>query len=191
VTLPQLRALHRARGEFAVLHIDSHTDSTPPAPGREPITTGATFSLAAEEGLVGGGVTHVGIRGTEDHPGAIPEAEAQGFTVLTTADVLERGPAPVGRELADRLAGAPVYLCFDMDFFDPSAAIGVANPEWGGPSAYEGLSLLRALAGIEIAVADINTVSPPHDAAGATGSLAARVALEIAFLVDGHRRRAG
>jgi arginase family enzyme len=189
VTLPQLRALRRVAGDFAVLHVDAHTDSTPP--GAERYTTGATFSLAAEEGLVAGGITHVGVRGTEDHPGAIPEAEAQGFTVLTTAQVLERGPAATGRELAERLRDVPVYLCWDMDVFDPSAAIGVANPEWGGLSAFEGLALLRALAGIDIAIADVNTVSPPHDAAGATGSLAARVALEIAFLIDGRRRRGG
>ena len=31
----------------------------------------------------------------------------------------------------------PVYLCFDMDVFDPSTAPGVCTPSWGGLSARE------------------------------------------------------
>ena len=37
--------------------------------------------------------------------------------------------------LREALAGRPVYLCFDMDFFDPSCAPGVCTPTWGGATA--------------------------------------------------------
>jgi arginase family enzyme len=49
VTRPQLRALRQSLGDFAVLHLDAHTDSTPPRAER--CTTGATFALAARVAL--------------------------------------------------------------------------------------------------------------------------------------------
>lgn len=80
-------------------------------------------------------------------------------------------------------SGRPVYLCFDMDFFDLSCAPGVASPTWGGPSAREGLALLQSLAGIDFIAFDVNTVSPPHDVQGMAAHLAAVVALECMFLI--------
>ncbi|MGE0718977.1 MAG: arginase family protein, partial [Alphaproteobacteria bacterium] len=76
-------------------------------------------------------------------------------------------------EVHAKLAGKPVYLCFDMDFFDPSCAPGVCTPAWGGPTAREGLALINALAGLRFVSFDINTVSPPHDVGGMTAFLAA------------------
>jgi agmatinase len=75
-----------------------------------------------------------------------------------------------------------VYLCFDMDFFDPSCAPGVCTPTWGGASAREGLDFLHALAGIDFVAFDVNTVSPPHDVGGMTAFLAGTVMLECLTL---------
>ena len=69
----------------------------------------------------------------------------------------------------------PVYLCWDMDVFDPSCAPGVCDPTWGGMTAREGIAILRSLAGMNIVSVDVNTVSPPHDSAGMTALLAANV----------------
>ena len=77
------------------------------------------------------------------------------------------------REIRERMAGRPTYLCFDMDFFDPSCAPGVCTPAWGGVSASEGLALIAALEGLRFVAFDINTVSPPHDVGGMTAFLAA------------------
>jgi arginase family enzyme len=66
-----------------------------------------------------------------------------------------------------------------MDFFDPSAAPGVAMPEWGGASAQQGLDLLRQFVRLRPVSFDINTVSPPHDPVGLTGNLAGRVIMEF------------
>ena len=57
------------------------------------------------------------------------------------------GSTTCSREVHERLAGKPVYLCFDMDVFDPSCAPGVCTPAWGGLSAREGLALIQGLAG--------------------------------------------
>ena len=72
-----------------------------------------------------------------------------------------------------------------MDFFDPSCAPGVCQPEWGGASAREGLSLLQGLSGLDFVAFDVNTVSPPHDFGGMTALLAARVILECLALACG------
>ena len=86
-----------------------------------------------------------------------PVAAARGAIELRS-----RGIPDVLREIRERMAGRPTYLCFDMDFFDPSCAPGVCTPAWGGVSAGEGLALIAALDGLRFVAFDINTVSPPR-----------------------------
>ncbi len=185
VTLPQLRALHRVFPGLAVLHIDAHTDT---GPGSEPgeISTSTTFTRAAEEGIVDlGHSIHLGPRGTQRHPGAFEFARDCGYEVISGDDLFRKGIGDVVDHVHHRLSGRPLYLCFDMDFFDPSCAPGVCQPEWGGASAREGLSLLQGLSGLDFVAFDVNTVSPPHDFGGMTALLAARVILECLALACG------
>ena len=93
-------------------------------------------------------------------------------------ELFARGFAEVLTELHEKLKGPPVYLCFDMDVFDPSCAPGVATPNWGGLSAREGIEFLRGLSGLDIIAVDVNTVSPPHDVQNMTAFLAAQVIYE-------------
>ena len=95
----------------------------------------------------------------------------------------DRASRPPPSLLQERLAGRKVYLCWDMDVFDPSCAPGVATPTWEGLSAAEGLGFLRSLAGLDIVAVDVNTVSPPHDVGGMTAYLAGCVMLEGMRLV--------
>lgn len=174
VSLPQLRSLHRRYGDLVVLHIDAHTDAYD-VPG---YNTSSTFTRAAEEGIVDVRHSyHVGARGSLVGPGAYDHTRGLGYTVILGSDVRRRGVADVLDELRRVLAGRPVYLCFDMDYIDPSAAPGVATPTWGGPDAAGAFELLEGLAGLRIVSADINTVSPPHDVGGMTASLAGHVML--------------
>ena len=182
VTLPQLRALHGVYPDLAVLHLDAHTDT---GPGSEPgeIGTSTTFTRAAEEGVVDlEHSIHIGARGTQRRQGALEFAEARGYEVISGAQLFERGIGDVVGHVRQRLSGRPLYLCFDMDFFDPSCAPGVCQPEWGGPSAREVLAMLQGLSGLDFVAFDVNTVSPPHDVGGMTALLAARVMLECLAL---------
>jgi agmatinase len=77
----------------------------------------------------------------------------------------------------------PVYLCWDMDVFDPSVAPGVCTPTWGGLTAREGIELMRTLTGLHIVAADFNTVSPPHDVQGMAASLCAHMMMEAMALL--------
>ncbi len=183
VTLPQLRALHRKHDDLVLLHIDAHTD-TYPGEGRDRYNTATTFTRASEEGLLDTRSSfHIGARGPVYMPEVFEHTRQHGYRLIPGVDLAARGIPAVLEEVRQTLAGRPVYLCFDMDFFDPSCAPGVCTPAWGGASAREGLALLQGLAGLRIVACDVNTVSPPHDVGGMTAFLAATVMLECLFLI--------
>jgi len=178
VTLPQLRALHRRHPDLVVLHIDAHTD-TYPDDGESKYTSGTTFSRAAEEGVVDPrNSIHLGARGPVALPGLFEYARNWGYELIPGVELDGLGIPAVLAHLRQRLAGRPVYLCFDMDVFDPSVAPGVATPTWGGLGAKEGLAILDGLADLDLVAFDVNTVSPPHDNAGMTAFLAGTVILK-------------
>lgn len=54
----------------------------------------------------------------------------------------------------------PVYLTFDIDALDPSAAPGTGTPVIGGPSAAQVRKLLYLLKGIHVVAADLVEVLP-------------------------------
>ncbi len=182
VTLPQLRALSRHHPGLVVLHVDAHTDAYP-IDGTLPYNTATTFTHAAKEGLIDVERSiHLGARGSTYVGGVFSHTRQLGYQVWPYQSLAERGLPDLLADLQDRLEGRPVYLCWDMDFFDPSCAPGVCTPAWGGASAREGLALLQGLSGLRFVGFDINTVSPPHDVGGMTAFLAATVALECLFL---------
>ncbi len=185
VTLPQLRAVHAHHPDLVVLHVDAHTDTYAGDGNAAHLryNTSTTFTRAAEEGVVDAARSiHVGARGTLRAGGVFEHTRAQGYEILDGAALNRLGPEQVAASLHERFAGRPVYLCFDMDFFDPSCAPGVCTPTWGGASAREGLDFLHALAGIDFVAFDVNTVSPPHDVGGMTAFLAGTVMLECLTL---------
>jgi len=182
VTLPQLRAVHKRYSDLVVLHIDAHTD-TFAGSGRDLYNTGTTFARAAEEGVVDPASSiHIGARGPIPVQGNFEYTRRHGYELIPAVDLFQRGIPDVLKHVHERLAGRPIYLCFDMDFFDPSCAPGVCAPTWGGASSREGLQLLQGLAGLDFVAFDVNTVSPPHDVGGMTAFLAATVMLECLYL---------
>jgi agmatinase len=179
VSHSQMKVVGRRHPGLVAVHIDSHTDTTPPVPGNE-FNAGTQFHYAATERWVDPTATyHIGLRGTTYMTGGFPRTRAHGYRMITIDQLVDRGIPDVVAELKRELAGRPVYLCWDMDAFDPSCAPGVCAPSWGGLSAREGINLARALAGLNIVAADINTVSPPHDVNGMTAFLAAALTYEV------------
>jgi agmatinase len=113
----------------------------------------------------------------------LPRAHGLGYRVVTAEDLLRRGFAQAMSEFRDSTAGRPVYLCWDMDVFDPSVAPGVCTPTWGGLSAREGIELMRALNGLNIVAMDFNTVSPPQDVNNMAAHLCAHMMMEAMVLL--------
>ena len=185
VSLPHMRALRRLHPELCVVHIDAHTDTYPSqgSSERDLYNVATTFTRAAEEGLVDLDRSyHVGARGPTHLDGVFEYTRQKGYRLIHGADLLERGSEDVVAELRAVIGDRPVFLCFDMDFFDPSCAPGVCTPTWGGALSREGLALIRALAGLRFVGFDVNTVSPPHDLGGMTAFLAAACVHQFLFL---------
>jgi agmatinase len=183
VSLPQMRAVAKRHPRLVALHIDSHTDAYPYT-ADDRYNAGTQFTHAAEERLIDVGRSlQVGLRGPTSEPGIFAFARRLGYPLVPFDEMMRRGIPDVAAEILRVAAGRPVYLCFDMDVFDPSCAPGVATPVWGGLLAREGLQLLRLLGGLDIVAVDVNTVSPPHDVNGLTAGLAAQVVYEALVLL--------
>ena len=176
-TLPQIRAAHRKFPELVALHIDSHADSNPfPETGHD---TGTAFTRAAQEGLVDVAHSmHAGIRGTFRMQGSLEHSDKLGYETILMREIEKIGIPGLVERMRAKCGKRPVYLCFDMDVFDPSCAPGVCAPSWGGLTAREGLAILRGIGGLNIVAVDVNTISPPHDVGGMSALLAANVMLE-------------
>ena len=187
VSLPQLRSVHKRYSDLVLIHIDAHTDAYDVAG----YNTSSTFTRAAEEGVIDVGKSfHIGARGSLAGPGAYDHTRSLGYKLILGDDIRRRGVRDVLGEVRETVKGRPVYLCFDMDYIDPSSAPGVATPTWGGPDAAAAFELLHGLADLKIVAADINTVSPPHDVGGMTACLAAHVMLIALHLIARGRNAA-
>ena len=172
VTLPQVRALSRHAPGLCTVHIDAHTDAYP----IDGYNTATSFRHTAQEGLVDVARSfHIGMRGPTMVPGVYEFCRELGYNMITMQELRESGFERVAAGVIETIGDRPVYLCFDMDFFDPSVAPGVCTPTWGGCTAHEGLAFLETLNRLDTRVLDVNTVSPPHDAGGMTAFLAATV----------------
>ena len=183
VSLPQMRAIVKHHTDVAVLHFDAHTDAWP-LKNNDHFDNTTQFTHGAHEGLIDVvNSIHVGTRGPVNADGAINYARSLGYEVIPFTTMREWGEDRLVAHLHQRLAGRAVYLCFDMDFFDPSVAPGVATPTPGGANAADGIALLRKLEGLKIIAADINTTTPVHDPAGVTASLAATLTSECLALI--------
>jgi agmatinase len=183
ISVPLARAVARKHRNLVALHIDSHTDAYTYDPN-DKYNAATQFTHIAEERLVDVSSSwHVGIRGSTYAQGVLPQTRGLGYRVLSLDDLFRRGFGQTIAEFRDEAAGRPVYLCFDMDIFDPSVAPGVASPTWGGLTAREGINLIRTLTDLNIVAVDVNTVSPPHDVNNMAAHLCAYVIYEMMVLL--------
>jgi agmatinase len=173
VSLPQMRAAAKRHPGLCVVHLDAHTDAYP----MQGFNTATTFRHAAQDGVIDVPRSfHIGVRGPTLVPGVIAFCRELGYNLVTMRDLRRDGIDAVVAAVRAAIGDRPAYLCFDMDFFDPSCAPGVCTPAWGGVTAQEGLDLVELLTrDLNVVLLDVNTVSPPHDAGGMTAFLAATV----------------
>ena len=183
VSFPQARAFSKRHNGLVLLHFDAHTDAYPP-PEQGAHTTGTTFTYAAMQNVFDVERSwHIGARGPVSTPTVFEHTRALGYRLVPDGEMRARGFADVIAEVKSVVGNQPVYLCWDMDFYDPSCAPAVCNPTWAGISAREGFEIIRMLEGLNVVAVDINTVSPPHDADGMTALLAGQTALECLFVL--------
>ena len=183
ITLVELRVLARRHGPLALVQLDSHADTWDEYFGQK-YFHGTTFLRACEEGLLDPSASvQAGMRGTVYGPDDLDESRQLGFTVLSTEELRDLGPAGYGDLVRARVGERPVFLTFDVDFLDPAVAPGTGTPEIGGFSTAEALAFVRSLAGLRLAGADVVEVAPVYDGPGQQTALAAaNVAWELLAL---------
>ena len=172
ITLAELRALAKRHGPLALVQLDSHGDTWEQYFG-QPYFHGTTFKRAVEEGLLDATASvQAGMRGSLYGAEDLQAARDLGFTVLTTDELRDLGPAGYGELVLGKVGARPVFVSFDIDFLDPAFAPGTGTPEVGGFSTAEALAFLRSLRGIKLAGCDVVEVSPPYDGPGMQTALA-------------------
>ncbi len=188
IALANLRATHaRHAGKrpLALIHFDSHLDTTDKTFGNR-YSHASPFIRAIEEGLIDPKrMLSIGIKGPLNSPRDLDYAKKQGVTIVTREDLLGDGLKRLDAFLK-KLGDHPAYLTFDIDAVDPAFAPGTGTPSIGGLSSTEALALLRRLATKHgppnIVGADLVEVLPDRDPQGITSLLAAHVIFEILCL---------
>jgi agmatinase len=184
VTLAGLRALAIRHGPLALIQFDSHSDTWDNYFAGKKYSAGTPFRRAVEEGIVAPAHSiQIGMRGSLFRADDVSQSLELGYEVVTTDRMFEMGIPALAARIAERTAGQPAYLTFDLDFVDPAFAPAVQTPEAGGPSAREALDLLRRLQGINLVGCDVVELCPPFDhPAQTTALLAATVLAELLAL---------
>ncbi len=186
ITYPILKALGR-ESPVGLVHIDAHCDTMGTFDGCK-FHHGGPFRLAVLDGVLDPERTiQIGIRGSSNMFWEF--SHASGMTVIYMDDFLRMGVDAVAQQARSVIGDGPFYISIDGDGFEPAYAPGTGTPEAGGLEAREGLSLLRALHGMNVIGADVVEVAPQYDPTTNTSQLAAQLLFEEFALLAANPRR--
>ena len=80
--------------------------------------------------------------------------------------------------------GKPIYLTFDLDWFDPSIMPGTGTPEPGGYFWGDFAAIIDVIKSHNLIGADVVELSPKLDNTGISSILAAKVIRSLIMLLD-------
>ena len=171
------------------LHLDAHTD----------VFTTVDHFLGAKKSAAHWGAylpdqgmvdpkhsMQIGLRG---HPRTLDWLQPSydyGYNIVTMREYRQRGAIDVIEQVKTVLRGRPVYITFDLDCLDPSAAPAVSNIEPGinGFSVDEAIELLHAVRGMNIIGGDVVCLMPTKDTPNQiTSMVAAAVMFEMISMI--------
>lgn len=173
-----IRAASEKYGQLALLHFDSHQDST-----RSEENPDGTRNLS-----------HANFAYDLQEEGCIdPKHSAQvfirtemtecGYNVIHSMAAIDMGPKALAEKIKEILGDRPVYLTFDIDALDPAAAPGTGTPVIGGPSSDFVRKVFQELRGINVVAADMVEVLPDKDPSNITSIASAAIAQDIMYLM--------
>ena len=178
------------RGEkVCFLHLDAHTD----------VFTTVDHFLGAKKSAAHWGAylpdqgmvdpkhsIQIGLRG---HPRTLDWLQPSydyGYNIVTMKEYRQRGAIDVIEQVKTVLRGRPVYITFDLDCLDPSAAPAVSNIEPGvnGFSVDEAIELMHAVRGMNIIGGDVVCLMPTKDTPNhITSMVAAAIMFEMISMI--------
>jgi agmatinase len=189
VTLAELRALARVHGPLGLVHLDSHTDLWDTYNGL-PYSHGTMFRRAIIEGILDPArVIQAGMRGPlygEDDENIPSEL---GVETIPWIDLVDLPPSELAERARLRVADKPAFLSLDVDFVDAAFCPGTGTPEVAGPSSFQAMQYLRALADIDFVGYDVVEVAPQYDGPGQATALFASAAIFEMLSMVARRRR--
>jgi agmatinase len=170
ISFPILKAYAARRGPLALIHFDAHCDTW--REDEQRIDHGTMFYHAARLGLVDPARSvQIGMRTVND--------EDHGYSVLDTNWVRDHGIEATIARIREVVGNHQVYVTFDIDVLDPSAAPGTGTPVVGGFTTFEAQRMVRGLAGLNIIGMDVVEVAPAYDVSEITALAAASIALDL------------
>jgi len=128
------------------------------------------------------------VRGPTFVPGVFEFCRELGYNLITMPELRRDGFDVVAERVRKTLGDRPVYLCFDMDFFDPSVRARRLHADLGRLHVRRGLTMVERLSALNVVMLDVNTVSPPHDSAGMSAFLARHGDVELSRRAGRERR---
>ncbi len=153
--------------EIAFVHFDAHLDlAAPGAPTLGLFTHGGRARrFAYEQGWIRGEDMHsIGLHSPYDDPERIEWMRQIGDRYHFMAEFERRGFETVWNEILEELEGKRLYVSVDVDFIDPAHVPGTSNPEPGGFTPKEAMTMMRELAiQNEIVLIDFVEYSPLMD----------------------------
>jgi agmatinase len=183
ITVPALRAIAAQHGPVALVHIDAHFDISTAELWGERFHHGTPIRNAIDEGLVAAGQLYqIGLRGPWKSDDEARLLDSFGASRWTADQVAQLGASRVGDRILQSIGDRPTYVTIDIDAVDPAYAPGTGTPIPGGLSARELLALLRGLAGVRMAGADLVEITPMLDHADVTCLLGAYLLFEALAL---------
>lgn len=191
LTYPILKAMAKAHGPIALIHVDAHADTNELMSG-EAIAHGTPFRRAFEDGCLD--ATHtfqIGLRGTGYSPEDFDWGRKQGFTVVQAEDCWHKSLSPLMDQVREKLGpNRPVYLSYDIDSLDPAFAPGTGTAEIGGLTVWQALEIVRGCNGLNLIGGDLVEVSPPYDSSGNTALIGANLLYEMLCVIPEREKRA-
>ena len=173
-----VRAAAGIYGKLALLHFDSHQDSTPSesgADGKKNLSHANFAYDLQEEGCIDPSHSvQVYIR---------TEMTECGYHIIHSMEALDMTPKELAAQIRGIVVDMPVYLSFDIDALDPSAAPGTGTPVIGGPSTDTVRRVLLGLRGIHVVAADLVEVLPDKDVGDITAIAGAAITQDIMYLM--------
>jgi len=189
VTLAELRALAEVHGRLGLVQLDAHIDLHDTY-NDLPYSHGTMFRRAIEEDVLDPArVIQAGIRGSlysakdRDIPSDL------GVETIPWIELALLGPEEFAARARRRIGSGPAFLTFDVDFVDPAYCPGTGTPEVAGPTGFEAMQYLRALAGIDFVGYDVVEVAPQYDGPGQiTALFAANAVFEMLSMIAKRRQ---
>jgi agmatinase len=182
ITYAELRAYHEQFGPVAMVHFDSHNDTSD---YKDKFTHGTPFRRAIEDGFLDAAHSvQVGIRGFMDTY-RNDYAKSLGMKVITAREIHESGINAAAAGIKAHVGAAPVIVTFDIDFLDPSAAPGTGTPVVGGFTTYQAMELIRqAVTGLDVKGFDLVEVIEDYDPGHITALAACHIIYQFLVVIS-------